>query len=108
VLSRVTVPRPRRLADCTVARARGFGITAGIHAMEDYDRTQAWARAFANAGFEGVRYRLSHDPRAHGIGIALFGSAGEEDWLVPTSVPIPRAVIKDAVRRFGLLVVPTP
>ena len=107
-LSQLAVHGAYRVADCTVARARGFGITAGIHAMEDYGRTQAWARAFAEAGFEGVRYRISHDPRATGIGIALFGSAGEASWPAAPWAPIPRALLNRIERAFGLLVVPTP
>lgn len=107
-LSTLTVPYERHLADCTVARARGFGITAGIHALEDYERTQAWAQAFAASGFEGIRYRISHDPRAPGVGVALFGPAGEADWPVSPSMPIPRALMNRVERAFGLIVVPTP
>lgn len=107
-LSQLAVPRQHRLADCTVARARGFGITAGIDALEDYGRTQAWACAFLAAGFEGVRYRVSHDPRAPGIGIALFGSTGEVGWPALPWTPMPRALISRIERGFGLRVVPPP
>jgi hypothetical protein len=107
-LSTLTVPHECRLADCTVARARGFGITAGIHAAEDYRRTQAWARAFADAGFQGVRYRISHDPRAPGIGIALFSEAGEADWPVAPWAPLSLVLVNRIQRAFGLIVVPTP
>jgi hypothetical protein len=107
-LSTLAVPHELRLADCTVARARGFGITAGIHAMEDYQRTQTWAQAFADAGFEGVRYRISHDPRAPGTGIALFGTAGEADWPVSPWTAIPQELLNRTQRAFGLTVVPTP
>lgn len=107
-LSTLTLPRELRLADCTVARARGFGITAGIHALEDYGRTQAWARAFRRVGFEGIRYRLSHDPRAPGVGIALFGPSGEAEWPTADMQPIPPDLITRVARRFGLLVVESP
>jgi hypothetical protein len=107
-LSTLRVPREHRLADCTVARARGFGVTAGIHALEEYERTQTWARAFADAGFQGVRYRVSHDPRVQGRGITLFGQAGEADWPRPPWAPISRPLLTHVERTFGLLVIPTP
>ncbi|MEA2639954.1 MAG: hypothetical protein QOF51_1348 [Chloroflexota bacterium] len=107
-LSTIMVPDARRLADCTVARARGFGITTGIDAIEDYARTQQWARAFHAVGFTGIRYRISHDPRAPGVGIALFGSAGEASWPATPWEPIPRALLNRVERTFGLLILPTP
>lgn len=108
VLSTLRVPRPLAIADCIAARARAFGITVGIHALEDYTRTRQWALAFAEAGFDGVRYRASHDPRARSIGIAVFGPTGEGNWPFPPPAPIPRALIARVERTYHVLVVPTP
>jgi hypothetical protein len=108
VLSTLSLPKRVKLADCTIAKARGFGITAAIHTQPDYGRTRAWARAFANAGFDGIRYRLSHDPAQRELGIAMFGAAGEQHLPVRASAPIDRAIIAEARRRFGLIVAPAP
>lgn len=103
-----TSPRAFRLADATDGRARRFGVTAALHASEDYERTQAWAAAFAAAGFDGIRYLVSHDPRARLVGVALFGPKGTPRWAKGRSGPIPAAVIKEAEQRFGLRVLPPP
>jgi hypothetical protein len=108
VISALSVPRAVRLANCTVARARGFGVTVGIHALEDDARTQAWATALHAAGFDGIRYRISHDPRASGVGIALFGPSGEATGPRPPGQPISADLIARIQRQFGLLVVETP
>lgn len=96
------------LADCTSRRARAFGVTAALHAGEDYALTQAWARAFADAGFDGVRYLVSHDPRQRLAGVALFGPAGTPRRRTGKAEPIPSAIVRDAERRFGIRVLPTP
>ena len=100
-------PRARlRLADCTVPDARRFGITLEIGASDDYELCQAWAEAFAAEGFRGIRYRRRHDPSGSLIEIALFGAAGEGDWAVEASGPIPDDLIREAEERFGIIVVP--
>jgi hypothetical protein len=95
-----------RLADCTAEKARRFGITLEIGASDDYELCQRWAEAFALEGFAGIRYRLRHDPSGSLLGIALFSAAGEADWAVEASGPIPDDVIRDAGERFGIIVVP--
>jgi hypothetical protein len=108
VLSTLHVSEDTALADCTKNRARAFGVTAAIHASENYERTQEWARAFADAGFGGVRYLVSHDPAQRLVGVALFGSAGEQDHSVAATGPIESDVKLAARERFGILVVPSP
>lgn len=109
LLARLRVPDERRLADCTVARARRFGVTAAIHSTSDYALCQRWAAAFAAARFAGVRYRVSHDPSMHEIGVALFGDAGVDQGLtVDEDAPIPADVVDEVRSRFGILVLPTP
>ncbi len=63
-------------ADTTVRAARGFGVTAELATMTPYDLPQRWAAAFAAAGYQGVRYRVRHDPGGSRA-LALFGAAGE-------------------------------
>lgn len=96
------------LADCTAEAARAFGVTASLHSQPDYELTRAWAKALADAGFGGVRYRLAHDPSARQLGVALYGAAGEGTAPVRDTGPIPPDVLDEARRRFGLLVLPTP
>ena len=107
-ISTLYVERTLALADCTTRRARAFGITAAIHSTEDYDRTQRWAEAFADAGFAGLRYRLSHDRAQRSIGIALFGPAGPAACPVASTAPIDDALIAAVQRQFGLRVLPIP
>src|SRR5262245_48607030 len=63
-------------ADTTVRAARGFGVTAELATVTPYDLPQRWAAAFAAAGYQGVRYRVRHDPGGSRA-LALFGAAGE-------------------------------
>lgn len=106
VLSTLHVSEDVALADCTESRARAFGVTAAIHASENYERTQEWARAFAEADLGGVRYLVSHDPAQRLVGVALFGSAGAQDRPVAATGPIESDVIVAARERFGILVLP--
>lgn len=108
-LSDLHLPRRARLADCTDARARGFGCTGEIHTTDDYDLTQAWATAFRAAGFGGVRYLVRHDPSQRETGIAIFGDEGEPaGWMTPKASSIPESVITAASRHFGIRVLPAP
>lgn len=108
-LAALHAPRSFKLADCTDERSRGFGCTGEIHTTVDYELTQEWARAFIDAGFEGVRYLVRHDPAQRRVGIALFGSAGEaEDWPKPRTEEINQGLLRDVARRFGIHVLPRP
>jgi hypothetical protein len=97
---------PIRLANCAASKAHQFGITAAIHSTPDYQQTQAWALAFQRAGFEGVRYLLSHDPRQKLVGVAIFGSAPFAGTLATAAIP--QVVINEAEKRFGIKVRPVP
>jgi hypothetical protein len=105
-MTKLRAPGRLRLADCAVDEARRFGITLEIEASDDYELCRRWAEAFAGTGFAGVRYRLRHDPSGSLPGIALFGAAGDADWAVESSGPIPDALIREAEQRFGIVVVP--
>jgi len=110
MLSTLHAPRAMVLANAGHARARAFGITAGISAIEEPDRrsTRRWAEAFHASGFDGVRYRVGHDPSQRAIGIALFGPAGEVDWPASPAKPIEVSLVALMRRRYGLIVLPTP
>jgi len=108
VLARMRTPRDVVLADCTSTRARGFGVTAAVHSTADYAATQAWATAFQNRGFHGVRYFCGHDPSQDELGIALFGEAGEADHPVVDTGSIGGELLRTVERRFGVRVLPAP
>lgn len=105
-LATLQAPTRLHLGDCTPPEARRFGITLEIGAGDDYELCQRWAEAFAGEGFAGIRYRLRHDPAGSLLGIALFGDAGQADWAVENSEPIPDHLIRLARERFGIVVVP--
>jgi hypothetical protein len=107
-LAKTAVSGPARLADTTVKRALGFRCPLTIGASEQYERTQEWALAFAAHRFDGILYRLSHDPSARQRGVALFGPAGEQ--AAPPEVddqPIDSQLLRDIRRRFRLTVAPS-
>jgi hypothetical protein len=99
---------PLRLADCTSARARSFGVDLALSAGSDYARTQRFAAWFRDGGFHGVRYLLRNDPTATLIGIALFGPCGEQDLPVLSTLPVDEATLDEAARTFGIQVLPLP
>lgn len=107
-LARLQVPRALRLADVTSPRAAGFGATARVSAGAGYSLdSQPWAERFAAAGFEGIRYGLSHDPGLRLRGLAVFGDAGEHPDFGPAdSGPVPEAVVTRAMARFGFRFAP--
>lgn len=115
-LSRIARPRPLRLVDATARRARVFGVTGALHSSPDYDLTRAWAAAFAGAGFDGVRYLVSHDPAQELVGYALFGERSEaggppadpERWPPGEAGEIVFDLLHRARRELGLLAVPAP
>ena len=108
ILSTLSVPRIVPLADCTRSRARAHGVTAAIHSSEDYAMTQRWASAFADAGFGGIRYLVSHDPAQRLVGIGLFGPAGSAKWPAGDPAQLGADLLTTARHRFGMLVLPAP
>lgn len=111
-LQEVEVGRDLRLADLTSGRALAFGVTASLGADEDYTRSQAFAEQALQAGYDGVRYLVRHDPRQRLYGYALFGPPGQPPaggpWPAGGSAPINAALLADAHRHFGYRVLPTP
>lgn len=113
VLMSVSLERDLRLADLTSRRALRFGVTASLGADEHYEGSQAFARAAIEAGFDGVRYLVRHDPSQRLYGIALFGEVGtvvkgSRHWPAGCDEAIPQGLISEAERLFGYRVLPTP
>jgi hypothetical protein len=73
--------RPLDVADLCDDAAVGFGVTNELSSMTPYDVPQAWARVFAEAGWDGIAYRTRFSTGPHATGIALFDEAGAKDWV---------------------------
>lgn len=95
---------PGVLADLMHRDAARHGVTRELSTSVPYRLAQQWARTFADAGFEGIRYqpRFSSEPA---LAIAVFGEAGR-----PADAPAPRAVIPmaDVLRSAGYTVLDRP
>jgi hypothetical protein len=109
----VQLGRNLRLADLTSRRALGYGVTASVGAGESYAVSQEFAAAALDAGHDGIRYLVRHDPAQKLYGYALFAAAGPADpadplWPAGTDAPIPDTLVEQAGRAFGYLVLPTP
>jgi RES domain-containing protein len=109
----VQLGRDLRLADLTSRRALQYGITASVGAGESYAASHEFAAAALDAGFDGVRYPVRHDPAQKLYGYALFGAAGAADPGDPrcpagTDTPLPNELVDEAARLFGYRVIPTP
>lgn len=102
-LSTVTTGGTLRLADVNASPAFGWGVTGEIGTIEDYAVPRRWAAALRAVGFDGIRYRLRHDPSLGSVGVALFGAAGEDRQRAPgTTRRIGEALLEEAWRRFGV------
>jgi RES domain len=105
--------RDLRLADLTSRRARLFDVTASLGANEHYTASQRFAAAAVQAGYDGVRYLVRHDPAQRLYGIALFGPEGQADpadpaWPVSTDGPLPDELLAEAQRAFHYRILPAP
>jgi hypothetical protein len=104
-LSRLRPPKVN-VVDLTDPKILGLaGLTAEIHATTDYGLTQNWARALRDAGYAGIRYKARHDPRAHLVSIALFGS-GKLPRSAAKTTAIPIDLIHEASTTFAITVLP--
>jgi hypothetical protein len=112
-LCSVSLGHNLRLADVTSRRALEFGVTASLGANEKYAQSHDFAGRVKDAGFDGIRYFLRHDPAQKLFGYALFSAPGLSGSLMvahgsATDEEIPAAVIEQAQRVFGYRVLPTP
>lgn len=103
VISTLRVENPLSLADTTSAEAANHGITKDISTI-GYLIPQAWAKAWAGAGMDGVRYAgrfsTAHQDRCY----AIFGPAGASS---ASADPAPQTAVKVA-EQAGIRIVPRP
>lgn len=107
-LSELTVRHVVEVADLTDRSVLGtFGITAAHSVGSDYESAQELASRLFEVGFDGVVYRVRHDPAMALEAIALFGEPGEipDRFNPPKSVSIPPELIA-AGHRFRIEVLP--
>lgn len=81
VVSRLRLPSARDAADVQDRGAAEFGVTRELESTVPYAVPQAWARAFDEAGFGGVRYGPRFTP-GDSSALALFDGEGAPDWPV--------------------------
>ncbi len=113
VLTTGRLRKSRNVFDATARSAR-FGpladVTAALSAGP-HDDARAVATDLAER-FDGIRYRVRHDPRQELISLALFGPTDETDIRTvlddPRSTPIPADLVETAVIEFGYLSVFKP
>ncbi len=107
-LHELHLPAARSLADLTSRRSAAWGLTHEIHTLVPYDLPQAWAASLCEAGAEGVRYLLRHDPSAE-VGYALFDEEGERsEWPLGRSCSIDRPLLGRLERETGIRALPVP
>lgn len=91
-------------ADLLDTDAARRGVTGELSVTTDYPLARRWAGAFAEAGFDGIRYqpRFSSD---RAFALAIFGDEG-----APSIVPliIDTVPVRDIWVAHGYSVVPTP
>jgi len=103
VISTLTVDRPLSLADTTSSKAANHGITKEISTV-GYAVPQAWAKAWAGEGLDGVRYAGRFSTAQRDRCYALFGPAGASPALVD---PAPQPAAKTA-EKAGIRIVSRP
>ena len=99
-----------RLADLTDRSILGrFGVTAAHSTSSDYTASQLLSEELHRVSFDGIVYRIRHDPSMELEAVALFGSrAGTSEpeivsWQEPE--PISRSLMTDGLD-FGIRVLP--
>lgn len=78
-LSGLTAASPVDVADLTARSVFvNFSVSASHSTGSDYGPSQELAAALFVASLEGIRYRISHDPKLGLEAIAVFGEPGEQ------------------------------
>ncbi|MCY4101752.1 MAG: RES family NAD+ phosphorylase [bacterium] len=107
-LSELTVRHVVEVADLTDRAVLGaFGITAAHSVGTDYGPAQELASRLFEVGFDGIVYRVRHDPAMELEAVALFGEPGETPnrFYPPKSSPIAQELVA-AGRGFHIDVIP--
>jgi hypothetical protein len=107
-LSELSLARSVDVADLTNRTVLGdFGITATHSTGADYRPAQELASHLFDAGFDGVLYRVRHDPAMTLEAVAIFGEPGEtpDRFDAVKTGPIPDGLVT-AGRQFRIEVLP--
>lgn len=91
------------LADLVDPEVWTVGVTAELHAGNDYELTGRWARQFRAAGFDGLRYAPRFTPGGE-YAVAAFGPAG----AVPVGRVLRTEPVAAVAARLGVQVEVTP
>jgi hypothetical protein len=108
---RLSVLRPHRdltVVDLTDRSVLGdFGITASVSTGDDYGPPQQLSAQVYDEGFDGVLYRVRHDPALRLDAVAMFGEPGvqRERFADIKTDAIPSWLIDEAWRTFGIEVI---
>ncbi|WP_423920870.1 RES family NAD+ phosphorylase [Candidatus Poriferisodalis sp.] len=112
-VSTASLNQQLQLGDLTDRRVLGqFGITAEISTGRDYSESQQLAGSLFDAGFDGLLYRVRHDPSMELEAVALFGAPGSAsrrdprlEWFDPEPIP---AELQERGMDFAILVQQRP
>jgi hypothetical protein len=108
-LSEMPPVRGLTVADLTNRKVLGdFGVTAAHSTSSDYTESQELSAHFFDAGFDGILYRIRHDPAMQLEAVAIFGESGDHPHRF--SPPKTGAISDDLIERgeaFGIEVVPS-
>lgn len=98
--------RDLRLADLSHRSVLGrFGVTAAHSTGTDYTPSQELSSRLHNAGYDGIVYRVRHDPQMQLEAVAVFARQPTPlNWHDPQ--PIPNSLVQQGLR-FGIRVLPT-
>ena len=96
-----------RLADLTDPSILGrYGVDGSISmsSRDDYDEPQQVAGELWSAGFNGIFFRVRHDPSMKLEGVALFNKPGETRTMfrAPRSARIPSDLIEEGRSVYGI------
>ena len=105
-LSEARLGRHLQLADLTDRSAGYYGVTAEHSAGNDYRISQQLSARLYDAHFEGIRYRIRHDPEMRLEAVALFRNARtDEPYHSPFRWQDPEEISEDlkrAARDYGI------
>lgn len=85
-------------ARLTHGNALNWGVVSNeLTAVDEYDLTRSWARAFDAAGFDGLWGRLRFSA-GHGRGLSIFGDQGARAWPTDPHAKTLRQFIEKEMR----------
>lgn len=105
-VSEAVSARDLRLADLSHRSVLGrFGVTAAHSTGTDYTLSQALSSRLHDAGYDGIAYRVRHDPQMELEAVAVFARQPPPlAWRDPRAIP--SALIGQGLR-FGIQVLPS-